>query len=189
MASELGVQTIQHTNGTDALVIDSTGNVSMPNSGVADTYYLQSTVTADGDLTDWARTLNGYETTPLIGSYVGGGVSASSGVFTFPKTGMYLVIISAKITVVSGDNVVVYVHSTNNGGTSWSTYGVARASVYSGTGDAQSISSGQGLVNITDTSNDKLKASATSITSGSTVDGIANYPSTTISFLRVGDAV
>ena len=29
MASELGVQTIQHTNGTDALTIDSSGNVEV----------------------------------------------------------------------------------------------------------------------------------------------------------------
>ena len=27
MASELGVQTIQHTNGTDAMTIDSSGRV------------------------------------------------------------------------------------------------------------------------------------------------------------------
>ena len=31
MASELGVQTIQHTNGTDALTIDSSGRVSLSN--------------------------------------------------------------------------------------------------------------------------------------------------------------
>ena len=30
MASELGVQTIQHTNGTDALTIDSSGNLAAP---------------------------------------------------------------------------------------------------------------------------------------------------------------
>ena len=30
MASELGVQTIQHTNGTDAMTIDSTGRVNTP---------------------------------------------------------------------------------------------------------------------------------------------------------------
>jgi hypothetical protein len=30
MASELGVQTIQHTNGTDALTIDSSGRVTQP---------------------------------------------------------------------------------------------------------------------------------------------------------------
>ena len=30
MASELGVQTIQHTNGTDALTIDSSGRVAQP---------------------------------------------------------------------------------------------------------------------------------------------------------------
>lgn len=31
MASELGVQTIQHTNGTDAMTIDSSGNATFPN--------------------------------------------------------------------------------------------------------------------------------------------------------------
>ena len=30
MASELGVQTIQHTNGTDAMTIDSSGRVLTP---------------------------------------------------------------------------------------------------------------------------------------------------------------
>ena len=30
MASELGVQTIQHTNGTDAMTIDSGGRVLTP---------------------------------------------------------------------------------------------------------------------------------------------------------------
>ena len=30
MASELGVQTIQHTNGTDAITIDSSGNTKIP---------------------------------------------------------------------------------------------------------------------------------------------------------------
>lgn len=190
MASELGVQTIQHTNGTDALTIGSDGFVSMPNSGVADLYYLQSNVTADGDISDWARTLNGVETTPLTGGYVGSGVTHSSGVFTFPKTGVYLVIISAKITVTTNDNVVVYVRSSNDGGSTWSTYGVARASFYGGgSSDGQCISSGQGMINVTNTSNDKLKVSAVSITSGSSVDGLANYPTTSISFLRIGDSV
>jgi len=30
MASELGVQTIQHTNGTDAMTIDSSGRALQP---------------------------------------------------------------------------------------------------------------------------------------------------------------
>ena len=29
MASEIGVQTIQHTNGTDAMTIDSSGRVTL----------------------------------------------------------------------------------------------------------------------------------------------------------------
>lgn len=38
MASELGVQTIQHTNGTDALVIGSDGGVALSQVGTGDFY-------------------------------------------------------------------------------------------------------------------------------------------------------
>jgi hypothetical protein len=38
MASELGVQTIQHTNGTDALTIDASGNVALSQVGTGDFY-------------------------------------------------------------------------------------------------------------------------------------------------------
>ena len=36
MASEIGVQTIQHTNGTDAMTIDSTERVLTPASQLSD---------------------------------------------------------------------------------------------------------------------------------------------------------
>ena len=38
MASELGVQTIQHTNGTDALTIDSSGVVTLSDVGLGQFY-------------------------------------------------------------------------------------------------------------------------------------------------------
>jgi len=44
MASELGVQTIQHTNGTDALTIDSSGNVALSQVGSGD-FYREGTFT------------------------------------------------------------------------------------------------------------------------------------------------
>ena len=45
MASELGVQTIQHTNGTDAITIDSSGNIALPQIG-SNAFYRTGTWTA-----------------------------------------------------------------------------------------------------------------------------------------------
>ena len=44
MASELGVQTIQHTNGTDAITIDSSGNIALPQIG-SNAFYRSGTWT------------------------------------------------------------------------------------------------------------------------------------------------
>jgi hypothetical protein len=56
MASELGVQTIQHTNGTDALTIDSSGNVSLTQVGSGD-FYREGT---------WTPTFGGLTTNPTV---------------------------------------------------------------------------------------------------------------------------
>lgn len=42
MASELGVQTIQHTNGTDAITLDSTGKVGIGTASPATTTHIQT---------------------------------------------------------------------------------------------------------------------------------------------------
>ena len=77
MASELGVQTIQHTNGTDALTIDSSGRVAQPQLPAACFHYQGS------DLT-------GAAAVPLnTQSVLQGGMSMSSNVITVPIAGLY----------------------------------------------------------------------------------------------------
>ena len=77
MASEIGVQTIQHTNGTDAMTIDSSGRVTQPALPAACFHYQGS------DLT-------GAAAVPLnTQSVLQGGMSMSSNVITVPVTGLY----------------------------------------------------------------------------------------------------
>lgn len=47
MASELGVQTIQHTNGTDAMTIDSSGRVKQPAKPAFSVYLDANLASAD----------------------------------------------------------------------------------------------------------------------------------------------
>ena len=94
MASELGVQTIQHTNGTDAMTIDSSGRVvisqrpyiSVDFGGGTGSYEtmsagrMQFDNVADGDSSLWSTT-NWEFTCPVDGLYMvshGGLISANA---------------------------------------------------------------------------------------------------------------
>ncbi len=91
MASELGVQTIQHTNGTDALTIDSNGVASR---SVVPAWYLtfgtsleSRSAAAEAIVTSFAvQSDSGYNPT-----YIQGGCSVSGGIVTVPATGLYYV--------------------------------------------------------------------------------------------------
>ena len=78
MASELGVQTIQHTNGTDALTIDSSGRVLTPARPAFATDAKES-ATSDGNAVVWTS----------VKFDVSGSYSISTGKFTAPIAGIY----------------------------------------------------------------------------------------------------
>ena len=86
MASELGVQTIQHTNGTDAMTIDSSGRVLFPQIPCA-CVTLTTSNTQD--------TSNPYSTTGTdilfdkITVNQGSVYNSSNGRFTAPIAGIY----------------------------------------------------------------------------------------------------
>jgi len=80
MASEIGVQTIQHTNGTDAMTIDSSGRVLTPTRpsfyarvGTGSASYFTPGVavfpTADVNIGSCYSTSTGKFTAPIAGTY------------------------------------------------------------------------------------------------------------------------
>ena len=89
MASEIGVQKIQHTNGTDAMTIDSSGRIHKPAQP-------RFRATGNGwfDLAtsgQW-ETITGFNTEDFD---VGGCFNTSNSQFTVPVSGVYLVILRA----------------------------------------------------------------------------------------------
>ena len=84
MASELGVQTIQHTNGTDALTIDSSGRVSMPNVPAFGARQLSNSQSSNGN-----DTANEILVFSSVLYNVGNHYNSSTGVFTCPLAGSY----------------------------------------------------------------------------------------------------
>lgn len=82
MASELGVQTIQHTNGTDAMTIDSSGRVNTP---ARPAFYAYAD---DG----WVGLTNGTYTTAALNHTqfnIGSCYDVSNYKFVAPVAGIY----------------------------------------------------------------------------------------------------
>ena len=89
------------------LKTDGNGNLSWVTPGtattngitVADQWKITSGFSGDSDLTsNWARD------TDRNGGNVGSAMTQSSGIFTFPSTGIYLVTFQARTYIASGNN-------------------------------------------------------------------------------------
>jgi hypothetical protein len=94
MASEIGVQTIQHTNGTDAMTIDSTGRILTP----ARPSFLAGKTSAQS-ITSNTRILVTLTDTITQGHNTGGHWSNANSRFTAPIAGVY--VFSAQLQISS----------------------------------------------------------------------------------------
>ena len=111
MASEIGVQTIQHTNGTDAMTIDSTGRVLTPARPafrlcVGSVQSVSSTDQTIITFADQGASLN---------NFIQGGISVSSGRVTVPVAGVYSLSFALRVDGVgSGYALVRMLRNANN---------------------------------------------------------------------------
>jgi len=117
--------------------------------------------------------------------YIGSGMSQSSGVFTFPSTGIYEVSCVAMI-ISNGDiNAMIEINVTTNN----SSYDpVVNLNAGNESGDRTNISvGGSTLVDVTNTSNVKVKFTTTSFGSGTRLSGDSTSNYTYFKFIRLGD--
>ena len=124
----------------------------------------------------------------VSGAVVGTGMSVSSGIFTFPETGVYLIIVNCEwATIENSDNVFIAgLLTTNN--SSYSNFVRPGFSNKMGNNTADGITSSQfGFVDVTDTSNVKVKFETQSMAGSTSFAGSASENQTTFSFIRLGD--
>lgn len=154
---------------------------------MADQFRLHTSVTTnDTVLANWERPTdaNGND---MLFTQLGTGMTESSGVFSFPSTGFYVVVMQAELYSASGDSVVgVDLEVTEDN----STYVISQtASIGGGSG----FNRGSGLtvmslMNVTDTSNQKIRLVSTSLGSGSDVSGRADQGGTQLLVFRIADS-
>jgi len=138
--------------------------------------------TNDANITGWER--------PDDSSFgrIGTGMTESSGIFTFPSTGVYLVTTNVRIYVAGNDATAGYVVkvSTDSGSSSDTV-----ASVYEGdtsSNDSNTSGSSSNLINVTNASTFQVWLKTAALGSGSTIRGNTNENQSMITFERKGPA-
>ena len=167
----------------DTITIPSGATIS--NSGtatgfggitVADQWRVTADVTSDGDITsNWERS----DTSPQ-GSL--STITESSGIFSFPSTGYWLITFTASGMTSGSDNIAIQIHGTANN----SSYVSLAYGANGGTSQSQDATC-QTIIDVTDTAQVKVKMHATSMGSGSVWYGSTAETYTGTTFIRLGD--
>ena len=184
MSSILKVSSIQDpTNSNTALSIDTSGLVSLPNSVYISRFAHTANLTSDGDMTSWAAPTLSNQV-----SSIGTAVTVSSGVFTFPVTGVWKIQMNGRVLGSGDTTVAINEYVSTDGG---STFPTNYANGVNG-GDATTTGNitFADYINVDNTSNIKVKFTGTSIATNSYVFGspVATGLRCWVNFERITDA-
>ena len=118
---------------------------------------------------------------------IGSAMTQSSGVFTFPSTGIYLINWQVKFAFnnVSDGQASVFMEATmDNSSYDVVTYTVAGSHATGGSSNFSVY--GQAIVDVTNTSNVKVRFTAESMSSGTSIFGDSTVNNTSFAFIRLG---
>ena len=200
MTSILKVDQLQDSGGNAILTSDGAGSIttsSALNTAITNAGFITSGGITEADL--WRLTTNiTADTDPISANLervddtsfakIGTGMSVSSGVWTFPSTGLYQVGHNTSITGTTGDTVGFALSATQDNGSNWDDLCNAYQGGSGVSGDNGSSVSNFSFVNVTDTSNVKVKFYVYSITAGSRVNSSTDTNFTSFFFIRLGDS-
>jgi hypothetical protein len=184
-----GVFTIAspNTNTDRTLTLpDEAGTIATVNGiTVADQWRLTT------DLTNYNGVLNSnLERVDSSGQGIlGAGVSESSGVFTFPSTGLWYVTFElCAANASSVDNVSGQIQLTVDNGSNWNTVGFRTDSLGGVASNQHGVIFLSSLVNVTDTAQVKVRFNVSSFGTTSILLGDTTQTETGMTFIRLGDA-
>ena len=168
-----------------ALTTNASGQLAFASiaAGISeyDHWYLTATKSDNSDVTaNLSRVALTGSASPL-----GTGMSQSSGIFTFPSTGKYLVVANAQFEVYGNDNCILEVYVTTNN-SSYTKVAIA-IDGNDGSGIRNGSSTAWYFLDVTDTSNVKIKFATVSLGTNSTLLGASSgFIHTGFHFIRIG---
>ena len=203
MASIIKVNDIQNTSGAN-IINESSNTITIGASGDTITIPSGATITNNGTASGfggiteadiWRLTASITTNVDPISSnlersdstgfnYIGTGMSVSSGIWTFPSTGIWKVSCTLRGYVSASDSINLSIDVTNDNGSNYYQHGLA------GLGDSGSsrikTATMTTFVDVTDTSQVKVKFATSSVTSGN-IEGDTDSNRTFFEFIRLGD--
>ena len=120
-------------------------------------------------------------------SKIGTGITNSSGVFTFPSTGVYQVNMQCAVAANADANAMIGAQVSTNSGGAFDDVALANAGE-EGSGDSKITCYAHFFVNVTNASTFQVKFFTTSMGSSSFLMGDTAQNFTTFSFVRLGDS-
>ena len=163
---------------------DTSGTTRPKGITVVDNWIMTSPYTSNSAAvmsSNWARQSDNVSTTGIVGS----AMTQSSGVFTFPSTGIWIVCLQVYFITNGGRTYVGNQHQlSTDGGSNWTTKLSRYANGYQS--NAYVINQTIDVYDITNTSNDKLRF-RTEVSDTVSVRGVSSEKRTGATFIRVGD--
>jgi len=117
-------------------------------------------------------------------SKIGTGMSVSSGIWSFPSTGLYQIIVKMSGFAPSQDNFYVITEATIDN-SSYDRLGSVGASADNSYENGQSETL---FINVTNISNVKVRFQTLSLAGSTAVIGVTDYNRTSFTFIRLGDS-
>jgi|TARA_R100000081_G_C4802465_1_gene165117 hypothetical protein len=118
---------------------------------------------------------------------IGTGMSVSSGHWIFPSTGLWQVIVNPTIDSYDDRQSYVYIEASTDGGSNYDALALATVGINTSTWSVVSCYNSS-FVNVTNTSNDRVKFSTSSMATNSYLRGDSGYNLTSFVFIRLGDS-
>jgi len=136
--------------------------------------------TSDAVVDNWERVDD------ATSSSINAGMTQSSGVFTFPSTGLWLVTVHLGIYLDGSDGSAgAYLQASSDSGNAYDTLGL----IYEGGDSASNLSGGLAcLINVTNASTFRFRLESDSLTSGSLIRGDTDRTRSSILFERKGNS-
>jgi len=157
---------------------------------VVDVWRQTTTTSINAGAVRYGITANWERSDTFDPGFIGTGMSESSGIFSFPQTGIWQVSFHAEVYRVSAAlrsvNVDIIYTSDNS---SYDTIATGRGNIHSFSGNSCHISSiSQATIDVTDISNQKVKFGVWDQDSADgTLMGVTNGNITFVIFTRIGD--
>jgi hypothetical protein len=164
---------------------DTTGTLLDTSGQGADQWRLTTTITATSGTTTYELSSNLERADEDGAGYVGTGMTESSGIFTFPATGMWLIQFTCAGNIKINDNVGCHLRTTTDN----STYDTAAFCDVSGDNSDLGTSTATTffIFDVTDVSTHKVRFRTESMSTGSQVLGDTTRTRTGMFFQRLGD--